>query len=280
MQLGNVRVDSVIDGNHLFEPTRFYLGDPSTATPGLGYDAEDWEPHRNVLTEDGMMDCGYGGFLIRSGDRVLLVDAGLGPTPLGPWGDDGIVMRGGQLLDNLAELDVHPGDVTDIVITHLHLDHYGWAIEAGGTVFPNATFRCHALDWESHVTAIPDHPFAEGLRVVVDHLETYDTDVQLAPGVRTIHAPGHTPGSTMVSIEGGDGRALLIGDVAHCETEIVDEDWATIADEDPVTARATRVEVIREVEGTEIAVAGSHFSRLRFGHVRVDRTGRHWQHVD
>ena len=87
----------------------------------------------------------FGGFLVRAGDRVGLIDAGIGPESPTPF------MSGGQLLNSLAEHHVSPGEITDMIFTHLHFDHIGWASRAGEAVFPNATYRCDERDWEYFV---------------------------------------------------------------------------------------------------------------------------------
>jgi len=56
--------------------------------------------------------------------------------------------QGGAMLNNLAALGVQPEQVTDVIFTHLHFDHVGWASADGVRVFPNAVYRCDARDWE------------------------------------------------------------------------------------------------------------------------------------
>ena len=104
---------------------------PSEAYPDTS-DA-DWAPHAAFLADDGMLEMSLGGFLVRSGDRTVLVDAGVGRITEG-------LFQGGRLLDNLDALGVQPGDVTDVVFTHLHFDHVGWATQQGSIVFPNANW--------------------------------------------------------------------------------------------------------------------------------------------
>ena len=91
-----------------------------------------------------------GGFLVRDerSDRVVLVDAGVGNITAGPF-------VGGELLRSLAALGVQPEDVTDVLFTHLHFDHVGWATQQGEIVFPNATYRCDERDWSHFVGPDP-----------------------------------------------------------------------------------------------------------------------------
>lgn len=88
-----------------------------------------------------------GGFLLRNPDNslVALVDLGLGDNNM-------MGVRGGKMLDSLAMYGLQPGDVTDVLFTHLHLDHIGWASVGGELIFPNATYRCDQADWDYGVS--------------------------------------------------------------------------------------------------------------------------------
>ena len=94
--------------------------------PG-GQRREDWSDYPGFLDADGLLEHGLGGFLVRTGGHTVLIDTGVGPDQIGPYGPYDRVIKGGELPTRLAELGVEPADVTDIVLTHLHPDHYGWA---------------------------------------------------------------------------------------------------------------------------------------------------------
>jgi glyoxylase-like metal-dependent hydrolase (beta-lactamase superfamily II) len=104
-----------------------------------------------------------------------------------------------------------PGNETDVVFTHLHFDHVEWATQQGDVVFPHATYRVHAADWQ-HFRADPNAaPGAvRKLSPLESRLETFDSDVELAPGLIARPAPGHTPGSTIFVIAYGGQRALRL----------------------------------------------------------------------
>src|SRR5579863_1491238 len=91
---------------------------------GLGGSLEDWAPHRELLDADGQLTLALGGFLVRNGDRVVLVDTGLGDLERG-------AMKGGRFLIELEGLGIRPEQVTDVLLTHLHFDHVGWSTRHG-----------------------------------------------------------------------------------------------------------------------------------------------------
>jgi glyoxylase-like metal-dependent hydrolase (beta-lactamase superfamily II) len=183
MKVGDIEILPVIDGSARLQPTIAFTGTTDA----------DWEPHRGLLDEDGMLELAMGGFLIRSADRVVIVDAGVGQSPLP-------LLSGGAFLESLATHGVTPDEVTDVVFTHLHFDHIGWASRDGIPVFRNATYRCDARDWEYFVDPPPelaaqpldeDNPLAplvapgSGrplLEPVADRLDAWDADGSLLPG--------------------------------------------------------------------------------------------------
>jgi glyoxylase-like metal-dependent hydrolase (beta-lactamase superfamily II) len=145
-----------------------------------GHDERVLAPHRNYLPGDGRYLIDFGAYLLRTDDRVILVDAGLGPppTPTGVWdpsqapaeaqqavgelfrrlgrSEESIEARlrqmsdytvtYGQLGQSLQQAGIAPASVTDVVLTHLHCDHVGWVARDGQPFFPRADIWCHQAD--------------------------------------------------------------------------------------------------------------------------------------
>jgi glyoxylase-like metal-dependent hydrolase (beta-lactamase superfamily II) len=258
MRVGDLDVLPVIDGVAKLPPTQAYRGTTD----------EQWAPHRRFLDEDGMFELALGGFLVRgSGDRLVLVDTGVGAADVPRF-------KGGKLLDSLAALGVTPEDVTDVLFTHLHFDHVGWATRHGEIVFPNATYRCDAADWAHFVGR--DEGATRKLSPLEGRLETWEGSCSILPGLDAMAAPGHTPGSTIMVLSSGTARALLLGDVVHCPVELLDDEWAGLGDVDPDLARRTRVALARELEGTDVPIAAAHFPGMAFGRLLRAQGRRSW----
>lgn len=94
-----------------------------------------------------------------------------------------------RLLDGLSELGVRPEEVDIVVITHTHHDHIG-----NVDLFTRATKLARA----------EERPPA-GFRAVEEEME-------LVPGVRLIHTPGHTEGSMSVVVRADDAVYAIAGD--------------------------------------------------------------------
>jgi glyoxylase-like metal-dependent hydrolase (beta-lactamase superfamily II) len=258
MRIGDIEIQSVLDGTAQIPVKVAFEAMPDEA----------WQPHRRFLTDDGRhIEMALGGFLIRTGDRLVLVDAGVGLA-------GGEIFKGGLLLSSLAECGVEPGDITDVVFTHLHFDHVGWATRKGAVVFTNATYRCDSRDWAHFVG--PDPGATRKLSPLADRMSFWDRSSPLLPGIDVLSAAGHTPGSTVVVVSSGTERALLLGDVVHCPVELLDDEWAGMADVDPELAKRTRNALARELEGTDTPVAAAHFPGLQFGRLLTGQGKRQW----
>ena len=247
---------------------------------GLGGSAADWQAAGWPLLPNGTLMMPVGAFLISSGGRILLIDCGYGdhrpPAVVGP-----------SLAENLAAVSVRPEDVTDVVLTHLHIDHVGGASRDGRPTFPRAVYRCHAADWNHFVTDVADgapdaaHRRAAGevLAPIADRFEMWDTAGQIAPGVDVLPIGGHTPGSSIVGVGAGRSRRLLLGDLVHHPVQLVNEHWRRGPDVDPRAARAAAAAVVADLVTSGTPVVGAHFPDLLFGRVVRMTAGLRWRPV-
>ena len=257
MRVGDLEILPVLDG-----VARFPISDPFLNMP-----EEAWAPHRQFLTSNDEVELALGGFVVRSGERVVLIDTGVGRVDSPPF-------HGGDFLTSLAAYGITPDDVTDVVFTHLHFDHVGWATQQGSVVFANATYRCDERDWDHFVG--PDAGATRKLTPIADRMDMWKASGPILPGVDAMVAPGHTPGSTIMVISSGAERALLLGDVVHCPVELLDDEWAGMGDVDPDLAKRTRNALARELEGTDVPAAAAHFPGLQFGKLLAANGKRHW----
>ena len=269
LKLGDFDVYSVIDAQGSY-PYR---------TPA-GKTAAEVERHRHNLTPDGMQEGVTGSFLIlnKTNKRVVLVEAGIGPnTP--PNSASPGARPEPTLLQDLAAAGYKPEDVTDVLFTHLHLDHVGWASVDGKPTFPNATYRAHQADWDYWVEnppAYPDDPrwawqtktAVEVLRPIRAQMKTYlGKSVEIYPGLTMRWEPGHTPGSSIIVLKSGGKTAWILGDAIHSTMELEDRTLLGDYDVDAKKALERRNILIDERLRDDPVVAASHLMGLRFGHL-------------
>lgn len=239
-----------------------------------------WAAHERWLDEDGRYVTTLGAFLVRSGDRTVVVDLGLGADVTIEI-PDFATATSGNLLESLRAAGVAPVDVDTVVYTHLHSDHAGWTSDAEGELtFPNAE---HLIGSSAEFTfwrENPEVPFAPPAASVLDPLEprltTASDGHQVAPGVTLRATPGRTPGHQTVIVSSGAERAVIMGDVLHCPVQLVEPEWGVLFDIDAAMARRTREQLLDELEGTDVAVACGHFPEAALGRVIRGEGKRYW----
>jgi glyoxylase-like metal-dependent hydrolase (beta-lactamase superfamily II) len=172
--------------------------------------------------------------LVGHGRRVL-VDVGLGDKPDAKFRDIFRVEDAPALSDSLAAAGFAPGDVTDVLLTHLHFDHAGGATVRNGDElrprYPGARYYVQRRNWENAHAPNPRER-ASYLPENFDPLEQAGVlelwdgpDACPWPGVSLVTTDGHTRGQQLVRIEGG-GRIVyfvtdLIPTAAHVRIPFV-----------------------------------------------------------
>lgn len=250
MRIGSLDVAVVSDGLLLLDPARLFGR----------VDEAEWRPVANV-DEHGMVPAGVNCVLVRSGERRILLDTGTGRELA--------VGRGqncGQVLDNLAALGVSPAEIDTVVVSHAHWDHAGGASVRGADgwtpTFPNATYWFWRGEWDYWSNPdLPDRP--EFLNDVLPPLEQQqrlalaDSEIEVAPGVRLIAAPGHTPGHLCVALTSGSEMAVYTGDMFHHAAQIEHPEWSPLFDILPELSVETRCRIFEQArrEGTVLLTA-------------------------
>ncbi|MGZ5310436.1 MAG: MBL fold metallo-hydrolase [Solirubrobacterales bacterium] len=177
--------------------------------------------------------------LIETGRGLVLVDTGFGtgdvtdPRRLGqPFRAlvRPVLEEGETALRQVQALGFAPADVTDIVVTHLDLDHAGglgdfprarvhvFAPELKGALHPSLRERsryvpaqwAHGPDWREHEHDGDRWLGFESVRL----LPELDTEIALVP------LTGHTRGHSGVAVQGEGGWLLHCGDAYFHHSEM------------------------------------------------------------
>jgi len=89
--------------------------------------------------------------LIETGDRLILIDTGLGDKQDAKFFGH-YQPHGSKLDDSLAKYGFQKSDITDVLLTHLHFDHVGGAVERRADrlipAFENATYWTNQKHWQ------------------------------------------------------------------------------------------------------------------------------------
>jgi glyoxylase-like metal-dependent hydrolase (beta-lactamase superfamily II) len=231
----------------------------------------DWTAHRHLLDDSNRLVVPVGAFLVRVGDKLLLLDAGVGDVR-----DD--MFEGGQLLQSLAAAGATPADIDVIVVSHLHSDHMGWLESDGASVFPRATIRVGAADWEHFVEGpAAASKRAARMRTVENQVELIESDgAAILPGVTTRSTPGHTPGHTSTVVASGAEHDESLGDAVHCPAQLTETEWQFVFDVDAELAVRTRQALLRDAEQPGTVLLPCHFPGMQAARLVAANGSRRW----
>ncbi|MDR1862930.1 MAG: MBL fold metallo-hydrolase [Treponema sp.] len=235
--------------------------------PGILLDADPALVKRYIPT--GTYNSGVNAFLLRDGKRIILFDTGFG----------------GQAMESMKGLNVLPKDITAVLITHLHGDHYSGLEKDGKAFFPAADVLVAEKErdfWVNTDTASrggPGKSAADVLAPYGNRVKTFSPGTlaqpeTLFPGVGAVAACGHTPGHTAFLIESGDEKLLITGDMIHVgDVQFPAPDISVSFDTDPAAARSSRRELLAWAAAGGAAIGGMHLAFPAVGRVKAEDGG-------
>jgi glyoxylase-like metal-dependent hydrolase (beta-lactamase superfamily II) len=239
------------------------------------------ETLRDAFLPTDKVEIPFNVLLVKVGSELILVDAGCGKM-YGP--------AGGQLVDNLAAAGIKPEQITAVVLTHLHADHFGGLFETGSMqpVFRNAKHFIHRKEFDFWSANMPDTStmlvpdemkkgFIERARTCLDHWKKWEFisgPGALMDGVEIIEAFGHTPGHIAVQFSSGSEQLLHFVDAAHHHAlSVAHPDWKLAFDTRPDEAIATRKKLFDRAAVDRVRVFGGHMPYPSLGHIRRHAQG-------
>src|SRR5499427_2745557 len=213
--------------------------------------------------------------VVRSGGRTVLIDSGVGSEfPDFP--------QVGRLATRLDAAGIDPASVTDVVLTHLHVDHVGGLLAGGLRRRLRPDVPIHLAAAEVEFWASPDFSrntfggFPDVLRSAevrfVDlyrgQLRPFEAEYEVAPGVVVRRTGGHTPGHSVVRLASGGDRLMFAGDAVFA-VGFDHPEWYNGFEHDPEEAARVRVGLLRELAATGEALVATHLSFPSVCHVAV-----------
>lgn len=108
----------------------------------------------NPADENNMCSWAMRSLLIEDGNRLILIDTGIGDKQSEKFFSHYYMYGNDSLHGNLEKLGFHANDITDVFLTHLHFDHCGGAINWNESkdgyrpAFPNAIYWSTEQHWK------------------------------------------------------------------------------------------------------------------------------------
>ncbi|MEI7806467.1 MAG: MBL fold metallo-hydrolase [Hyphomicrobiales bacterium] len=219
----------------------------------------------------GIVPTSFTALLVNTGSKLVLIDAGTGGQ-LGP--------ASGSMLANLAAAGVDPKAIDAIVISHFHPDHIsGIKTKDGAKVFPNAEISVPAPEWtywmdDGNMSRAPDSlrgTFLNVRRIFADiarEVKQFEPGKEVAPGIASIAAFGHTPGHSAFSVASGNQSMLVLSDTTnHPWLFARHPDWQGVFDMDGNMAVAVRKRMLDRAAVDRMLVQGYHFPFPASGYI-------------
>ena len=241
-------------------------------------DRNEWFDNR-FLQRD-MFDWALNIALIRSGDKLILVDSGVG---------DGFeyFTRAGQSVMRLETAGIDLRAITDIVVTHMHMDHVGGLNNDGVKAKLRPDVRIHVAAAEVEFWKNPDFSktvmpetvppalrkaAAKFVELYGEHIVPFDKTVEVAAGVSARVTGGHTPGHCVVDVASNGEKLTFAGD-AIFEVGFEHPEWQNGFEHDPEGAVDVRIQLFEEAARTGSMLAAAHVAFPSIGHVARTDTG-------
>ena len=222
MKIGKIRIEPMEYGRFKLDGGAMYGVVPKVL----------WEKY-SPANDRNQIQMALRGMIIKTESRNILVDTGVGNKMSEKLNKIYAVdFSHYSLADSLHKLNLNFGDITDVILTHLHFDHTGGATgkkEDGSIVptFPNATYYVQKkqYDWaispsdRDLASYFPENfvPLNEA-----NVLQILAGEEELFPGIFLIPIHGHTPGQQLVKISQAGETLLYCGDLIPTASHIPD----------------------------------------------------------
>lgn len=218
--------------------------------------------------------------MVNTGSRLIALDTGTG----GQLGQ--MAPQSGTFAANLAAAGIDPKAVDAIYISHFHPDHInGIKTKDNALFFPNAEINVPAPEWafwmdDGNMSKAPEAAqgtFRNVRRVFSDiakDVKRFEPGKEVAPGIASIAASGHTPGHTAFSIASGNQSMLYLADTTNNPWLFVrNPDWQAIFDMDGNMAADNRKRLLDRAATDKMLVHGYHFPFPASGYITKTAKG-------
>jgi glyoxylase-like metal-dependent hydrolase (beta-lactamase superfamily II) len=260
----------------------FILKDGQTEFGEETFSGTNYSEINSLLTLNNRkaIETNFNAFLIKSGVKNILIDAGAG-TLFGP--------AAGNLSKALKEINIKNDDITDIVATHLHPDHIGGMVsETGEPVFNNAQL---ILTQDEYSFWNDKDNFKNNLddqKLPLDVLNAYSNSLNLilgdddiGSGMFAINLPGHTAGHIGIMISSGNEQFAIAGDIIHAQyLQINNPEIGVVFDQEPDLARKSRRRILDMLASEKIMFSGGHLLSPALGYVEYKGLNYSWVQAD
>ena len=215
--------------------------------------------------------------VVRSGGKTVLCDCGTGGQ---------VQPTAGKMMANMKAAGIDPATIDTILISHCHPDHIFGLMEkdTNKPVFPNAEIVISDVEYKfwtdpAVIDRLPEarKGLARRIQAVFPtwkNIRQVSGEPEVAPGIRFVSAPGHTPGHRAFHLASGASELMISNDTAYVPALVVaNPGWHGQYDQDAATAEASRRKMLDRVIADKVMICGYHFPFPGAGTVTKDGAG-------
>lgn len=212
------------------------------------------------------------------GGKHIMVDSGGGG---GQWQP-----TSGRLASNMKAAGIDQSKIGTVLISHFHPDHIFGLMERGTNkaVYPEAELIVSSTEYNwwteaGRVEKLPEARKMLGQRIQAafptwKNFKLIDGEKEVAPGVRLVNAPGHTPGHSAFHVSSGNQQLMISNDVAYVPALTAPHpEWQGTYDQDGPLAVTTRRSLLDRVIAEKMMICGAHFPFPGTGRFVKDGSG-------
>jgi glyoxylase-like metal-dependent hydrolase (beta-lactamase superfamily II) len=216
--------------------------------------------------------------IVKTGGKTIMCDAGTGGQVAGAVS--------GKLAAGMKAAGIDPAKIDTILISHCHPDHIFGLMEkdTNKALYPNAELVIADVEYKFWTDPAVIDKLPEARKGLARRIQaTFPTwknikqvtgEVEVAPGIRTVMAPGHTPGHRAFHLSSGSSQLMISNDTMYVPALVVaNPGWHGQYDQDANTAEATRIKMMDRLVADKMMVCGYHFPFPAAGVIEKDGSG-------
>lgn len=227
--------------------------------------------------------------LVARGDDLLLIDTGIGDKHEAKFqANYGMEEGAVRLPESIRRAGYDVGDVTHVLLTHLHFDHCGWstreAAQTSGSrlvpTFPNARYWLqrgeveHARNPNERDRASYDPRNWEPL-FEAGVVELFGDEAEPVPGIKAVRVPGHNADMCIVLLDGGGGgKAVYWADLIPTSHHVA-YPWIMSYDLYPLTTLENKKIWLPRAAGEGWLCVFEHDPDVPFARLVEEKPGRY-----
>ena len=215
--------------------------------------------------------------VVKTGGKTVLCDSGTGGQ---------VQPTAGKLAANMKAAGIDAAKIDTILISHFHPDHIFGLMEkdTNKPVYPDAEIIVSDVEYKfwtdpAVIDKLPEarKGLARRIQAVFPtwkNIRQVTGEPEVAPGIRFVSAPGHTPGHRAFHLSSGSSQLMISNDTAYVPALVAaNPGWHGQYDQDAATAEATRRKILDRVIADKVLISGYHFPFPGAGMISRDGAG-------